>query len=50
MSTLVAANLILWLSIFTWFMPSATDKQNSNDDIVVIEHKLNNEGVSNVSI
>ena len=41
MSTLVTANLILWLSIFTWFMPAATDKQISNDDTVVIEHKLN---------
>lgn len=45
MSTLVAANLILWLSIFSWFMPAAVDKQVSNDDTVVIEHKLNNEGV-----
>ena len=41
MSTLVAANLILWLSVFTWFIPTATDKQNSIDDTVVIEHKLN---------
>ena len=45
MSTLIAANLILWLSVFSWFMPAAIDKQNSNDDIVVIEHKLDNEGV-----
>lgn len=37
---LVAANLILWLSIFTWFMPAAMDEQISHDDIVVIEHKL----------
>lgn len=41
MNTLVAANLILWLSVFSWFMPSAVDKQVSNDDMVVIEHKLN---------
>lgn len=41
MSTLVAANIILWLSIFTYFMPAAIDKQISNDDTVVIEHKLN---------
>lgn len=39
MSTLVTATLILWLSIFMWFMPAATDKQISNDDMVVIEHK-----------
>lgn len=45
MSTLVAANMILWLSVFSWFMPAATDKQYSIDDTVVIEHKLNNEGV-----
>lgn len=41
MSTLVAANLILWLSVFSWFMPESVDKQASNDDMVVIEHKLN---------
>lgn len=40
MTTLIIANLILWLSIFTVFMPDAIDKQISNDDIVVIEHKL----------
>ena len=45
MTTLITANLILWLSVFTWFMPAATDKQNSIDDTVVIEHKLSNEGV-----
>lgn len=45
MSTLLAANLILWLSVFTVFMPTAADKQDSIDDKVVIEHKLNNEGV-----
>lgn len=45
MSTLVAANLILWLSVFTVFMPKSVDKQASIDDTVVIEHKLNNEGV-----
>ena len=39
MTTLVTANLILWLSIFSWFMPSAVDKQASNDDLVVIKHK-----------
>lgn len=39
MSTLVAANLILWLSVFSWFVPSAIDKQVSNDDMVVIKHK-----------
>lgn len=42
MNTLIIANLILWLSVFTWFMPNAIDKQVSNDDMVVIEHKLNN--------
>lgn len=41
MTTLVAANLILWFSIFNYFMPVATDKQLSNDDKVVIEHKMN---------
>lgn len=40
MNTLIIANLILWLSVFAWFMPDATDKQISNDDTVVIEHKL----------
>ena len=40
MSTLIIANLILWLSIFTWLMPDAIDKQISNDDRVIIEHKL----------
>ena len=41
MNTLIAANLILWFSIFSWFVPSAIDKQVNNDDMVVIEHKLN---------
>ena len=41
MNTLIIANLILWLSVFSWFMPAAVDKQVSNDDMVVIEHKLN---------
>ncbi|CAH1192876.1 Hypothetical protein DAL_157 [Psychrobacter phage D'Alembert] len=45
MSTLIAANLILWFSVFSWFMPAAIDKQVSNDGMVVVEHKLNNEGV-----
>ena len=45
MNTLVAANLILWLSVFTVFIPESVDKQNSIDDTIVIEHKLNNEGV-----
>ena len=45
MNTLIIANIILWLSIFTYFVPAATDKQISNDDIVVIEHKLNNDEV-----
>lgn len=40
MNILVIANFILWLSVFTWFMPNAIDKQASNDDTVVIEHKL----------
>lgn len=39
MNTLIIANLILWLSVFTWFIPQAIDKQISNDDIVIIEHK-----------
>lgn len=39
MATLITANLILWLSIITYFIPLATDKQASNDDIVIIEHK-----------
>lgn len=39
MTTLLTANLILWLSVFTYFLPLATDKQASNDDIVIIEHK-----------
>ena len=42
MTTLVTANIILWISIFTWFMPAATNKQINNDDVVVIEHKLSN--------
>lgn len=40
MTTLIIANLILWLSVFTVFMPDSADKQNSIDDKVVIEHKL----------
>ena len=40
MNILFIANLILWLSVFTWFMPDAIDKQASNDEMVVIEHKL----------
>lgn len=39
MSTLIAANMILWLSIFTWFIPDSVDKQASIGDTVVIEHK-----------
>lgn len=39
MTTLLTANIILWLSVFTCFMPSAIDKQASNDDIIIIEHK-----------
>lgn len=45
MNTLIIANLILWLSVFTWFMPQATDKQASIDDTVVVEHKISIEGV-----
>ena len=41
MNILIIANFILWLSVFTWFMPNAIDKQASNDDTVVIEHKEN---------
>lgn len=41
MNTLIITNLILWLSVFIVFMPESVDKQNSNDDTVVIEHKLN---------
>ena len=41
MNTLIIANLILWLSVFTVFMPESVDKQASIDDTVVIEHKLN---------
>lgn len=40
MNTLIIANLILWLSVFTVFIPESADKQNSIDDTVVIEHKL----------
>lgn len=40
MSTLVVANLILWLSVFTVFMPESVDKQASINDTVVIKHKL----------
>ena len=40
MNTLIIANLVLWLSIFSWLMPDAIDKQNNIDDIVIIEHKL----------
>ena len=39
MNILIIANAILWLSVFTWFMPDAIDKQNSIDEMVVIEHK-----------
>ena len=40
MNILIIANFILWLSVFTWFMPNAIDKQTSNDEMVTIEHKL----------
>ena len=40
MNILVTANLVLWLSIFTWLMPEAIDRQNSIDEMIVIEHKL----------
>ena len=40
MNTLIIANLILWLSIFSWLIPDAIDKQISIDDTVIIEHKL----------
>ena len=39
MNTLIIANLILWLSVFTVFMPASADKQASIDDRVLIEHK-----------
>lgn len=42
MSTLITANLILWLSIFTWFMPAAIDKEFDNQDVTIINHKLDN--------
>lgn len=41
MNTLIIANLILWLSVFTVFMPASADKQSHIDDVTVIEHKLN---------
>lgn len=39
MNTLIIANLILWLSVFTVFIPESADKQASIDDKVVVEHK-----------
>ena len=39
MNILIIANFILWLSVFTWFMPNAIDKQASNDEMVTINHK-----------
>ena len=44
LSTLIRFNLVVWLTSFNWFIPSAVDKQASNDDVVIIEHKLDNEG------
>lgn len=41
MNTLIIANLILWLSVFSVFMPASADKQASIDDAAVIKHKLN---------
>lgn len=41
MNTLIIANLILWLSVFSVFMPKSADKQSNIDDTVVVEHKLN---------
>ena len=41
MTTLIIANLILWLSVFAVFMPKSVDKQASIDDTIVVEHKLN---------
>lgn len=40
MTTLIIANLILWLSVFTVFIPESADNQASIDNTVVIEHKL----------
>ena len=39
MNILIIANLI-WLSVFSWLIPDAIDKQISIDDTVIIEHKL----------
>lgn len=41
MNILIIANLILWLSVFTVFIPKSADKQSNTDDTVVIEHRLN---------
>ena len=40
MNTIIIANIILWLSIFSWVMPDAIDKQVKNDEVTIIEHKL----------
>lgn len=40
MNLLIIANIILWLSVFSWLIPDAIDKQNSINDTVIIEHKL----------
>ena len=40
--TLVTTNLILWLSVFTYFVPLATDKQASINDNTVSVHKIDN--------
>lgn len=41
MNTIIIANLILWLYVFSWFMPQGIDKQIEIDDKVIIEHKEN---------
>ena len=38
---LIIANLVLWASIFIVLIPQAIDKQLSNSDRVIINHKLN---------
>lgn len=40
MNTIIIANIILWISIFSWVIPDAIDKQNNIDELTIIEHKL----------
>lgn len=40
MQTIIAANIILWSSVFAYFMPAAVDKEMDNKDNTAAIHKI----------